>query len=248
MLPPPVGPLDGHPVARPRRARSCSSCRSPLCGYSKVGGMKARLKSTWSRWRDRVDRVEVADALVLDQAGDRPQGDRQRPAVDLRPLRIQPRVADDVERALRAVAMLGGDAIGGADRRRPAPPCRRPRASPGTPCPPASTSIITGGNVPGIAAEAIRILWTSSSARGTRVAAISVTFQMTGRRASRFVVAIEQDASLSRARAAIASSISCVTDFLTSFRRGRVSAIASPKRTESGDRLRGDVLETRSPV
>jgi hypothetical protein len=102
---------------------------------------------------------------------------------------------------------------------------------------PARTSIITGGNVPGIADEAIRIFWTSSSARAERAAAISVTFQMTGRRASRFVVAMSRTRPLSRSLA-MASRTSRVTVFRTSFRSGALSAIESPRTTQSGDRLR----------
>ena len=95
---------------------------------------------------------------------------------------------------------------------------------------------MTGGKVPGIAAEAIRSIWTSFRAPGFPLAAIFVTFQITARRASRLVVPTRRMRPRA-CSAAIASSISCVTYFSTSLRSGPLSAMASWYSTASMDRF-----------
>src|SRR5262249_54963248 len=44
-----------------------------------------------------IDPIEVADALRLNQRGNGPPGNAQCPPLDLRPIRVKARVADDVE-------------------------------------------------------------------------------------------------------------------------------------------------------
>src|SRR3546814_14242349 len=47
-----------------------------------------------------IDPIEVADALGVNQRRDRPPGDAEGPPLDIRPIRVQARVAADVDLAL----------------------------------------------------------------------------------------------------------------------------------------------------
>jgi cytochrome d ubiquinol oxidase subunit II len=66
--------------------------------------------------RDRVDAVQVADALVLDEAADGRSAIGRVSSVHFRPLRVEARVADDVEGALADDAVLVGKGRPGACR------------------------------------------------------------------------------------------------------------------------------------
>src|SRR3546814_14099561 len=59
-----------------------------------------------------IEPIEIADALGVNQRRDRPPGDAAGPPIDIRPIRIQERDADDVHMALplrmQSHLMLGG--------------------------------------------------------------------------------------------------------------------------------------------
>ena len=121
------------------------------------------------------------------QGIDGPHGDSHGPAFDARPVGVEPRIANDVERRACASAH-SADERSTADKGRPAPWSRRRRAFPDSARRPTLTSIITGGKAPGIDAEASRMLLNSAIARGSLLAAIAVMFQITGSSESRLVV------------------------------------------------------------
>ena len=94
-------------------------------------------------------------------------------------------------------------------------------------CPPASTSISTGGNAPGIDPAASRISLNSFSALSPPLAAIAPIFQATGRSASRLVVSTKRRRPR-RCSAATSLNSSGVTRFAINSFSGQVSKKLSP--------------------
>ena len=75
---------------------------SSLCGSSNVDGNERQVEFHAVALRSGIDAVQVAETLGVDQRRNGAPGNAHRAALDFRPVRIQPSIAYDVERALAA--------------------------------------------------------------------------------------------------------------------------------------------------